>query len=82
MNLFYTATKEEVIPVWQKWENDLYELQPLIEKTALQLFEKNPTIGREFITSYSNWKATEALEMAQSMIRRLITIIAHYNSPL
>jgi dipeptidase len=82
VNLFYTATKDEVIPVWQKWEDDLYGLQPSIEKSALELFEKNPSLAYDFITSYSNWKATEALDMAQSMIRRLITIIAHCNSPL
>ena len=82
VNLFYTATKEEVIPVWQKWEDNLYRLQPVIEKTASQLYEKSPSMAREFITSYSNWKATEALETAESMIKRLLTIIAHCNSPL
>lgn len=82
VNLFYTATEHEVIPVWKKWEEGLYEQQPLIEKDALKLFEKNPSLGREFITSYSNWKASEAFEMAQSMVRKLVTIIAHCNSPL
>jgi dipeptidase len=82
VNLFYTATKEEVIPVWRKWEEELYRLQPLIERTALNLFERDPNTALEFLTSYSNMKATEALEIARSMIRKLHTIIAHCNAPL
>ena len=82
VNLFYTATKEEVIPVWRAWEDELYRLQPLVEKTALDLFEKNPSMALEYITSYSNMKATDALEIAKCMIRKLHTIIAHCNSAL
>jgi dipeptidase len=82
VNLFYTATKDEVIPVWRKWEEELYALQPLIEKTASDLFQKNPSKAEEYITSYSNMKATEALEIAKSVINKLHTIIAHCNTPL
>jgi dipeptidase len=82
VNLFYTATKDEVIPVWRKWQEELYALQPSIEKTALDLFQKNPSMAEEYVTSYSNMKATEALEIAISMITKLHTIIAHCNTPL
>ena len=82
VNLFYTATKSEVIPVWRKWEDKLYELQPVVEKAALALYEEDPKLAVEFLTSYSNSKALEALEMAKEMTVRLHTIIAHYNAPL
>ena len=82
VNLFYTATKEEVIPVWRRWEEELYKMQPQIEKTSLELFKENSSKAVEYITSYSNWRATEALEIAKTMISRLHTIIAHCNSPL
>jgi dipeptidase len=82
VNLFYTATKGEVIPVWRKWEDKLYELQPVVEKAALALYKDDPKLAVEFLTSYSNSKALEALEMAREMTVRLHTIIAHYNAPL
>jgi dipeptidase len=82
VNLFYTATKEEVVPVWRNWEEELFRLQPSIEKVALDLFQKNPRMAEEYITNFSNMKATEALEIAKSIITRLHTIIAHCNSPL
>jgi dipeptidase len=82
VNLFYTATKGEVIPVWRKWEDKLYELQPVVEKAALALYKEDPKLAVEFLTSYSNSKALEALEMAREMTVRLHTIIAHYNAPL
>lgn len=81
-NLFYTATKDEVIPVWRKWEDELYRLQPFIEKVALDLYQKDPKIAEEYVTSFSNAKATEALQIAKSIIIRLHTIIAHCNAPL
>ena len=82
VNLFYDLTKDEVIPVWRKWEETLYELQPSIEKVALKLYKKEPKLAADFLTSYSNARGEEALEIAKSMITRLHTIIAHYNSPI
>jgi dipeptidase len=82
VNLFYTSTKDKVIPVWREWEEELYALQPVIEKAASELFQKNPGMAEEYITSYSNMKATEALEIAKSMTTKLHTIIAHCNTPL
>lgn len=81
VNLFYTATRDEVIPVWREWEDNLYALQPAIEKTALELCEK-PYLLIDFLTTYSCSKAEEALEMAKIMARKLHTIIARYNAPL
>ena len=82
VNLFYSATKDEVIPVWRNWEDELYKLQPFIEKVASDLYRENPRMAEEYITSFSNMKATEALEIAKSIINRLHTIIAHCNAPL
>jgi len=82
VNLFYTATKDEVIPVWRDWEETLFKLQPVIEKVALELYEQDPKLAIDFITTYSCSKGTEAFEMAKKMINRLHTIISHYNAPL
>lgn len=82
VNLFYAATKDSVIPVWRQWEGENYELQPGVEKAAVELYNQNPELARDFLTTYSNGKATEALELAKRMTAELHTIIAHYNAPL
>lgn len=82
VNLFYTATKDQVIPVWREWEAGNYRLQPAVEKVALELFQENPDLARDFLTTYSCSKASEALEMAKDLTVKLHTIISHYNAPL
>ena len=82
VNLFYTATKDEVIPAWRAWEETNFRLQNAVERTALELYEEDPELAVDFLTSYSCAKATEALEMAKRMTRRLHTIISHFNAPL
>lgn len=82
VNLFYTATKDTVIPVWREWEEENFKLQPAIEKTALELFKEDPKLAKSFLTTYSCSKASEALEMAEKLTVKLHTIIAHYNAPL
>ena len=82
VNLFYTATKDEVIPVWREWEERNFRLQPAIEKMALELYQDDQDLAVDFLTGYSCCKASEALEMARKMTDRLHTIISHYNAPL
>jgi dipeptidase len=82
VNLFYTATKDEIIPAWRKWEETNYKLQGAIEKTALEIYKDDPELAVEFITTYSCAKASEAVEMAKEMTIKLHSIISHYNAPL
>ena len=82
MNLFYTATKDEIIPAWREWEKNNYKLQGAIEKTALELYEDDPALAIDFITTYSCAKASEAVVMAKEMTIKLHSIISHYNAPL
>ncbi len=80
VNLFYTATKDEVIPKWRKWEEMLYKQQPKIEKVALELYNQDPELAIDFLTNYSCNKASEALTMAKKMTGWLHTLISHYNA--
>ena len=82
VNLFYTALKDEVSPIWRGWEDKLFVQQPIVESALLDMYKKDPTLAIEFITNYSCDKAEEALMMAKKMTTRLHTIIAHYNAPL
>jgi len=82
VNLFYTALKDEVSPIWRDWENKLYMQQPIVESALLDMYKKDPALANEFITNYSCAKAEESLTIAKKMTARLHTIIAHYNAPL
>lgn len=82
VNLFYTATKEEVIPAWRKWEDQNFRLQPLVEKLAIETYQREPAMAVEFLTAYSCCKANDALDIAKKMTTRLHTIISHYNAPI
>jgi dipeptidase len=82
VNLFYTPTKEEVLPVWREWEERNFRLQPHVEKVALELFEENPELAVDLLTTYSCANASEALDMAREMMVKLHSIISHYNAPL
>jgi len=82
VNLFYTATKDVVIPAWRNWEDDNFKLQPAVEKTALQLYDTDAETALRFLTMYSCGKANEALDMAKQMTTTLHSIISHYNAPL
>ena len=81
VNLFYQKTIDEVQPVWEEWEEKLFKLQPAIEEVALELYGKDPELAVDFLTSYSNAKGQEAFEMAKTMVGKLLTIIAHHNTP-
>jgi hypothetical protein len=64
------------------WEETNFRLQNAVERTALELYEDDPELAVDFLTSYSCAKATEALEMAKRMTAKLHTIISHFNAPL
>ena len=81
VNLFYQKTIGEVQPVWEEWEKNLFKLQPAVEQVALELYDKDRDLAIEFLTSYSNAKGREALEMAKGMLGKILTIIAHHNTP-
>jgi dipeptidase len=82
VNLFYTATKDEVIPRWRRWEKLNYHLQSAVENTAVELYKEEPELAKSFLTTYSCAKANEALEITKELTNKLHTIISHYNAPL
>ncbi len=81
MNLFYQGTMELVKPVWEQFDCHSFEKQPAIEKTALELLQRDPGAAVEFLTTYSNSVAQEALTVVQDMFIKLFTRIALLNNP-
>lgn len=81
MNLFYQVSVDVVRPEWDAFEENLFALQPSIEKTALELHKNNPSLAAAFLTTYSNGVALQALEKADEMIGNLYTRFALVNNP-
>ncbi len=81
MNLFYQGTVDLVKPLWTKFDCDAFERQTAIEQAALDLFRQDPAQAAEFLTTYSNSLAQEALTLVRDLFVKLFTRIALLNNP-
>jgi dipeptidase len=52
-NLKYSYMREDIQAVQKELEGNLLALQPVIEKTALELHERDPALAKRFLTDYS-----------------------------
>ena len=68
-----------VKPVWEQFDCYSFQRQPAIEETALKLLQRDPVAAAEFLTTYSNSVAQEALTVVQDMFVKLFTRIAVNN---
>jgi dipeptidase len=66
----------DVLPVWENFEAIEYALQPIIEKTALDLYKNDKTLAKQFLTAYSNGLSLKTLNMAEGMVDNLRSKIA------
>jgi len=62
---------EDVRPVWQAFQDENFALQETIEKTALELYKKDKSLARSFLTTYSNCLGMKAFDMAKDMANKL-----------
>jgi len=53
---------EDIKAVRDPLEAEFFALQPIIEKTALELYEQDPILARTFITNYTNSCANRAVD--------------------
>lgn len=52
--LMWNVMLEDIKAVRDPLEAEFFALQPVIEKTAIELYEKDPNLARTFITNYTN----------------------------
>jgi hypothetical protein len=57
-------------------------MQHHIEETALEIYNNDIDLALEYLTTYSNMKGKEALEIGDRMIKNLLTIIAIHDGGL
>ena len=73
VNTHYGELIEDVRNTWKAFEEREFETQENVEKTALELFQKDESLARGFLSNYSNAQALKAYNMAQEMINGLQT---------
>ncbi len=73
-NLKYSYMKEDIQKVQFELEGTFDALQPSIEKTAVELYKKNPELLATYLTDYSTSQSAKALkrytELAHLLIRK------------
>lgn len=74
IDLDYPKNIKTVRQTWDALEEDQFAMQNAIEEVALKLFEKDEKLAIRFLTTYSNQRALEALEIAKNLLNELKTI--------
>jgi len=57
----YQEMKEEAAQIWKQLEDKAFEQQAAIEAEALKLYQEDPEKAREFLTSYCQQQAGQAV---------------------
>jgi dipeptidase len=52
---------------WKKFEDDEFAMQSTVEKTALELYQKDKSLARSFLNTYSNALSLRAFTDAQTL---------------
>jgi dipeptidase len=52
---------------WKKYEDDEFAVQAAVEKTALELYQKDKSLARSFLNTYSNALSLRAFAEAQTL---------------
>ena len=65
-----------VLPVWQGVEAQFFSHQESVDRTAVKLYKKDKNAARDFLTSYCNGLALNALDRAKQLAGKLKTLIA------
>lgn len=60
---------------WSEFEKLEFEIQGIIEKTALELYKNNPSLAKKFLTMYSSAQAMDAYNTGIMIQRELQTRI-------
>ncbi|MFO7981754.1 MAG: hypothetical protein R6V00_13135, partial [Candidatus Aminicenantes bacterium] len=56
---------------WDPFEKQQFAVQPVIEETAMKIYEKDKKLAEEFLTDYSLSRATLAFYKAKQLVNKL-----------
>ncbi|MFT5871407.1 MAG: dipeptidase [Clostridium sp.] len=63
----------EVTPVWQDFEENEFDLQSIVDATALEYYKESPEKCSDYLTSYSEWMSNLGVQKAHSIVSDLLT---------
>jgi hypothetical protein len=63
----------EIIAVQQEIESNFFDLQPSVDRTALDLHKESPGLMRQYLTDYSVTQAEMVMSSWQDLAGHLIT---------
>jgi len=69
--LMWNVMLEDIKAVRDPLEAEFFTLQPVIEKTAIELYEKDPKLARTFITNYTNNCANRVVDAYWKLANQL-----------
>lgn len=64
---WYEITIDFVRSRWDAFEILQFDLQPAVEKAALDLWEDDPELAREYLSTYTYSRAVEAIDIAREL---------------
>ena len=70
----YAKAIKIVKEVWDPVEKNQFELQSYMEKVALNLYEKDEKLAKQFLTDYTFSRALLALEKTKALNKKLKTL--------
>ncbi|MCK4837000.1 MAG: C69 family dipeptidase, partial [Candidatus Aminicenantes bacterium] len=56
---------------WKQFETYQFDMQPLIEKTALDLYQKDQAKAIRYLSAYTHARASRSLDIARSLLNTL-----------
>lgn len=74
IDLNYTDNIEKARSEWDPFEQYQFDLQPAIEKVAMELIKEDMELAKKFLTDYSGYRAMKALEKAKEQVNYFKTI--------
>ncbi len=71
-DLKYSYMIEDIKAVRDPFEAEFFALQPVIEKSAIELYKQNPALAQSFLTTYTNSCATRVVAAYWKLASQLV----------
>lgn len=71
-DLKFSYMIKDIRKVYRKIESEFFDLQPVIENTALELYKKSPQRCQQFLTNYSNIMAQKVVDTWWDLADRMV----------
>lgn len=71
-DLKYSYMIEDIKAVRDPFEAEFFAVQPVIEKSAIELYKQNPDLAQSFLTTYTNSCATRVVDAYWKLASQLV----------